>query len=416
MKETLEQFEQYGIEVILGRDRSWRARALRLLLRGLSCLYAGLVQLRLEFFRARLLHDHDLGCMVVSIGNLTVGGTGKTPVVELVARALQERGRRVAILSRGYKSRRRPRRRGLARPPEEPPRVVSDGNEILLDSAEAGDEPFMLAANLPGVPVVVDKNRVKGGRHALRHLDVDTLILDDGLQYLRLRRRIDVVLVDRSAPFGNEFMLPRGTLREPAANLRRAGYIFLTKCDGEPNDGLIARIRRLNRTAEIIECTHRPRYLQHLVTGERLDLAALEGSFVGAISGIAVPESFEKALRKLGAQVEVNARFADHHRFSEKEVSEFLARCLARDMHFVVTTEKDAVRMPLAARLEIPVYFLRIDIDILNGREHFDAMISRVCQPQPAAAARAARLPGGRTSRRHPNPEILTSPTEIKDT
>lgn len=383
MKETLEQLEQYGVEVILGRINTLRARVLRALLWLLSRVYARLVRLRLWMFRKRVFRDHDLGCMVISIGNLTVGGTGKTPVVEMFARALQAHGRNVAVLSRGYKSQKVKRKKTIfgKAPPEPPPRVVSDGNELLLDSLHAGDEPYMLAANLPGVPVVVDKNRVKGGRHALRHLDVDTLLLDDGLQYARMRRRIDVVLVDRTAPFGNEHLLPRGTLREPPANLRRASYILLTKCNGEPNDAIIARMRKYNRTAEIIECTHRPRYLQHLVTGERLALGELQDKYVGAISGIAVPEGFERGLAKLGAKVEVVERYADHHRFAEKEVTGFLDRCLRRDLHMVVTTEKDAVRFPPLPRLDIPVYFLRIEIDILNGKEHFDACIRRICEP-----------------------------------
>ncbi|MFM7180370.1 MAG: tetraacyldisaccharide 4'-kinase [Verrucomicrobiales bacterium] len=385
MKETLEQLEQYGIEVILGRINTLRARLLRGALWILSRVYGRLVRLRLWLFRGRYIRDHDLGCMVISIGNLTVGGTGKTPVVEMFARALHERGRNVAILSRGYKSeqekKKKKRRPFGSKAPELPPRVVSDGNEVLLDSLRAGDEPYMLAVNLPGVPVVVDKNRVKGGRHAIRDLGADTLLLDDGLQYVRMRRRLDVVLVDCTAPFGNEYLLPRGTLREPPPNLRRASYILLTKCNGEPNDAIIGRIRHYNRTAEIIECAHRPRYLQHLKTGERLELSEIQGKFVGAISGIAVPEGFENGLRKLGATVEIAERYADHHRFNEKEVAAFLDRCLRRDLHMVVTTEKDAVRFPLPASLDIPVYFLRIDIDILNGREHFEACIRRVCQP-----------------------------------
>jgi tetraacyldisaccharide 4'-kinase len=384
MKETLEQLEQYGIGVILGRINTLRARLLRGGLWILSGVYGRLVRLRLWLFRGRYIRDHDLGCMVISIGNLTVGGTGKTPVVEMFARALRERGRQVAILSRGYKSqqeKKKKKSRFAKKDPEPPPRVVSDGNDLLLDSLRAGDEPYMLAANLPGVPVVVDKNRVKAGRHAIRHLGADTLLLDDGLQYVRMRRRLDVVLVDRTAPFGNEYLLPRGTLREPPPNLRRASYILLTKCNGEPNDAIIGRIRRFNRTAEIIECTHRPRYLQHLLTGERLELSAMEGKHVAAISGIAVPEGFEKGLEKLGAIVEFAERFADHHRFNEKEVAAFLDRCLRRDIHMVVTTEKDAVRFPLPERLDVPVYFLRIEIDILNGREHFDACIRRVCEP-----------------------------------
>ena len=394
MKEALEQIEQYGIEVILGRINTWRARLLRGVLWMFSRLYGRIVALRIWLFRTRCFHDHDLGCMVISIGNLTVGGTGKTPVVEMFARALLARGRRVVILSRGYKSQKKKvKKSGVfgTQAPVEPPRVVSDGNEVLLDSLQSGDEPYMLALNLPGVPVVVDKNRVKAGRFALRHLGADTLLLDDGLQYIRMRRRLDVVLVDSTAPFGNEHMLPRGTLREPARNLRRASYILLTKCSGQANDKIISRIREYNRTAEIIECTHRPRYLQHIVTGERLPLEELQGKFVGAISGIAVPEAFESGLQRLGAIVEINDRYADHHRFDEKEVTAFLDRCLRRDLHIVVTTEKDAVRFPPLPRLDIPVYFLRIDIDILNGHEHFDACIQRICNPPTGLRVKPAR-------------------------
>ncbi len=399
MKEWLEQVEQYGIGVILGHNRSRRANLLRVALLLFSVLYAALVRLRLLFFRQRVIRDRDLGCMVVCIGNLTVGGTGKTPVVEMFARALRERGRRVAVLSRGYKSERTPRkRRSPARlirdalagrqPPKPEPRIVSDGTDILLDSRFAGDEPWMLARNLPGVPVIVDKDRVNGGRHAIQRLGADTLLLDDGLQYLRLRHRLDIVLIDRTAPFGNGFLLPRGTLREPPRSLRRASYILITKCDGASNDELITRIRRHNRTAEIIECRHSPRYLEHLVTGDRLPVTELEGKYVGAISGIAVPQSFEGGLSRLGAHVEVKLRFADHHRFDAPEVTAFMRRCLDRDLAMVVTTEKDAVRFPTLERYDLPLYFLRIEIEVINGHEHFEACIDRICNPAPAPIRR----------------------------
>src|SRR5690606_37850274 len=141
-------------------------------------------------------------------------------------------------------------------PGDDMPKVVSTGKALLLDSKYAGDEPFMLARNLDGVAVVVDTDRVKGGRFAIGQLDADTLLLDDGLQYLHLAHGIDIVLVDRSAPFGTGALLPRGTLREPPRNLCRASYILITKCDGTANDALIEKLRRHNRVAPIIECTH----------------------------------------------------------------------------------------------------------------------------------------------------------------
>jgi tetraacyldisaccharide 4'-kinase len=387
MQRWLENLEQFAIDVILERRHGVRANILRGFLYALSLIYERLVQLRLLLYRKRILRERALGCLVISIGNLTVGGTGKTPIVEKFARALQSGGRRVAILSRGYKS--VPRKRNLVdrflKRNIEPPRVVSDGQSLLLDSLTAGDEPYMLAHNLRDVIVLVDKDRVKSGRFAIDKWKVDTLLLDDGLQYLHLRHRLDMVLVDRQAPFGNEFLLPRGTLREPPRNLRRASYIFITKNTGEPNDALVKRIRRHNRTAEIIECAHKPLYLQNVHTGERLPLEHLRDAFIGSLCAIAAPESFEGALKKLGAHVDLAKSYIDHHYFSEAELKNFIARCIRRDLAMVVTTEKDAVRMPRLAEadVKVPIYFLRVEIEILTGHESWQHCVGRICKPQP---------------------------------
>ena len=387
MRRWLENLEEFAIEVILGRAHGVRAAVLRAFLYLMSLLYARIVQLRLFLYRKRIFRERALGCLVISIGNLTVGGTGKTPVVEKFARALQAGGRRVAILSRGYKSVAQPSRRSwldrLRGKSPDPPRIVSDGQSLLLDSRTAGDEPYMLAQNLKDVIVLVDKDRVKSGLYAIREMKADTLLLDDGLQYLHLKHRLDIVLIDRQAPFGNEHLLPRGTLREPPPNLRRASYIFITKSTGQPNDELIARIRRYNRTAEIIECAHQPLYLQDVYTGEQLPLDRLTNTYIGSFCGIAVPESFEEGLRKLGAKIELAKHFADHHRYSEAELQSFISRCIRRDVDMIVTTEKDAVRFPRLTKPEVPIYFLRVEILILSGHETWEDCVARICQPQP---------------------------------
>ena len=389
MGRTLENLEQFGIDVVLGRRRGFRAAILRGILYALSFIYGQIVGLRLYFYRKRIFRERTLGCLVISIGNLTVGGTGKTPVVEKFARSLQTGGRRVAILSRGYKSQPKPTKRNwlvrLFSKDLDPPRIVSDGKFVLLDSVTAGDEPHMLARNLKDVIVLVDKNRVKSGRYAIDKWKVDTLVLDDGMQFLHLKHRLDIVLVDRQQPFGNEFLLPRGTLREPPRNLRRASYIFITKNTGEPNDKLIERIRRYNRTAEIIECAHRPLYLQNIYTGERLGLERLRGAFVGSICGIAAPESFEGALKKLGANVNLALRFIDHHYYTEGELRGFINRCIRRDLSMIITTEKDAVRMPELpiAEIKVPIYFMRVEIEIVTGHESWEHCVARICKPQP---------------------------------
>ncbi|HET9418443.1 MAG TPA: tetraacyldisaccharide 4'-kinase [Chthoniobacterales bacterium] len=387
MSRWRENLEQFAIDVILERRHGTRAGILRGFLYVLSLIYERLVQLRLYFYRKRIFRERALGCLVISIGNLTVGGTGKTPIVEKFARALQSGGRRVAILSRGYKS--VPRKRTLPdrllKRDFHPPRIVSDGKSLLLDSLTAGDEPYMLAHNLQDVIVLVDKDRVKSGRFAIDKWKVDTLVLDDGLQYLHLKHRLDMVLVDRQAPFGNEFLLPRGTLREPPRNLRRASYIFITKSTGESNQPLVEKIRRCNRTAEIIECAHKPLYLQNVFTGERQPLEHLRGTFIGSLCAIAAPESFEDGLKKLGAEVNLAKRYIDHHYYTEAELLSFIKRCIRRDLAMIVTTEKDAVRMPRLpeSELKVPIYFLRVEIEILSGHESWDHCVARICKPQP---------------------------------
>ncbi len=400
MRVILERFERYAVDVILERREGGRANALKLLLGAFSLVYTRAVQTRLSLYRRRILRSQELGCPVVSIGNLTVGGTGKTPVAEMLARELQKRGRRVAILSRGYKSVPRPfiqrlRNKIFRHLDLFPPRIVSDGRRVLLDSRRAGDEPHMLAKNLPGVCVLVDKDRVKSGLHALRHFNSDVLLLDDGLQYQRLRHRLDIVLVDRQAPFGNEHLLPRGTLREPPSNLRRASYIIVTKSGPDPDDNLIRRLHGLNRTAAIIECDHAPRYWQDLRTGEKFPLEHLKNRHVGAMSGIARPESFEEGVRSLGAVVEITKAFADHHRFTKKEILRFLEWCDRRSLDALVTTEKDAVRFPEIDAPPVPMLFLRVEIKILRGHAHWEDLLARAAGELPRITSGGARHTAG---------------------
>ena len=259
--------------------------------------------------------------------------------------------------------------------------MVSEGGAILLDSKTAGDEPFMLAKNLRGVAVVVEKNRVACGLYAVMALGSDLLLLDDGLQYLKLHRRFDLVLIDREAPFGNEHLLPRGTLREPPEHLRRATHILITKCDGSDISALIERIRKYNRIAPILECRHHPVELQDFATGEILPLEKLQGLRAASLSAIASPESFEQGLRRLGVQLELTQSFADHHRYSKRELERFLKRCERRGVSCVLTTEKDAVRMPRVIQQGIPIYYLRIEIEIIRGIEHWDQMIEHLVNP-----------------------------------
>jgi len=385
IREVAEKAEQYVVQLLNGRCQSRGDRASLAALFLLSRAYRALIQFRLWVFAERLIRQRMLGCLVVSIGNLTVGGTGKTPVVEVFARTLTAKGRRVAVLSRGYRSKSKPLFEKILdvlwrADRDIPPKVVSDGRRLLLDSASAGDEPYMLASNLHDVIVLVDKDRVKSGRYAIRRFGADTLVLDDGFQYLRLRPHINIVLVDATVPFHNHQLLPRGLLREPIRNLRRANYVFLTKSNGGSHlRHLKAFIKKHNPRAEIVECTHKAEYLVDIYAQDKIGLEHLQGRRLAAISGIAAPESFEAALEKLGGAVVYAERFADHHRFRQQEILDFLNASLAHGAEMVITTEKDAVRFPKLDRRDIPVYFLRVRIDILSGQESFNDCIARIC-------------------------------------
>lgn len=388
MAQLLEKLENHIVAIIRnGEHDQPKGRGiafLRWLLRQLSRLYRVAVQVRLFLYGKGIFRHHALGCQVISIGNLTVGGTGKTPVVEVFARDLQKAGRRVAILSRGYKKVVPPLPERLLEKllfieRRRPPRVVSDGKTLLLDSAMSGDEPYMLASRLPEVAVLVDKNRVKSGRYAISKLGCDTLILDDGFQYMALRHRLEIMLVDKTNPFGNSYVLPRGILREPVKNIRRADVVFITKCNGTGTEALKQQIRALNDRAEIIECMHSAKFLQNVYTAEQQPLDYLEGRRVTALSGIAVPDGFEEELGKRGAEIVLARRFADHHRYSQQEIIDLINASKASDAEAIITTEKDAVRLPKIERWDVPIYFLRVQIEIVSGTEDFDECISRIC-------------------------------------
>jgi tetraacyldisaccharide 4'-kinase len=389
MRETVrvwaEAFETFLLAVILEERKGKRAALLRFLLLLLSKLFQVGINVRRLLYDARIIRDYTIGVQVIAIGNLTWGGTGKTPVVEKFARELQNQGRTVAILSRGYRSKppplgKRLLNKVLLREDRTPPRVVSDGKSLLLDSETAGDEPYMLASNLRDVIVLVDKDRVKSGRYAIEKFGCDTLLLDDGFQYWRLAgRRRDIVLIDCQQPFGNERLLPRGTLREPPSHLARAGTIFITKSDGN-TARLRARIARHNPAAAIIECIHHPLYLEDVFTGERHSLELIRSRKVASLSGIAQPESFEQSLVKLlGAELVYSKRFIDHHRFSQQEILNVVNRSKKRQAAAIITTQKDAVRFPKIDRRDLPIYFMRVEIKILSGAKDFNDCVRQIC-------------------------------------
>ena len=392
-----DKWEAYLLGVINKEVGGFTASLLRGIFSILSRVYTVGVSIRVFLYKHNLLRSNKLGCLVISIGNLTVGGTGKTPIVEMFAKALIEGGRKVAILSRGYKVRTNsgkgkpsPFVKELGKPRPDVtsgwgkavhvPKIVSDSQRVLLDVETSGDEPFMLAKEVPQAVVLVDKNRVRAARFAIERFGIDTIILDDGYQYLPLARQVNIVLIDCTNPFGNQRLLPRGILREPIKNLDRANLFFLTKTKGMDLYALKKRLNRINPKAEVIECAHRPRYLNDVYSGTKRDLGWLLGRRITCVSGIASPQGFEEALTKLGAVLVSSHRFPDHHMYTKIELEEIVRCAQLQKAEALVTTQKDAVRFPkISHPKDFPIYYLRVEIEMLTGSEDFYDRIGKMC-------------------------------------
>lgn len=376
------RFERFLLKLIQHEgDDQGQPRPVRFflaLLGFLSGIYGLAVRLRAWLYKTGLKRRFPLGCQVISVGNVTVGGTGKTPVVEILAKTLRDEGRAVAIISRGYRKKEKPFFQRLLGGDVQSTRVVSDGERVLLGSDLSGDEPFMLASNLPGVVVLVNKNRVKAGRYAIRHFGCDILILDDGFQYMKLKHSHEIVLVDSTNPFGNGRMLPRGILREPAGNISRANFIFITKSDGG-EDALRARLRRMNPDAEIALCRHRPKYYKNAYTAEILPLEKIAGMKVTTLAGIAAPMGFENSISKMGGRIVSRERYPDHYRYKTQDVIDVINAADELGAEAILTTEKDAVRLPRLERPKVPIYYMRMEIEIVEGFDNFRQCVDRIC-------------------------------------
>ncbi len=338
-------------------------------LAGAALAYRGGLGLRRAAYAAGLLRSGALPCRVIAVGNLTVGGTGKTPLVELLARRLSARGARVVVLSRGYG------RRG-----PESVRVVSDGARLLLGPDEAGDEPFLLARRLGdapgGVPVVVGRDRLRAGAWALPRFHPDVLLLDDGFQQRRLVKDVDIVCLDARAPWGGRGLLPRGSLREPPQALARADLLVLSRPAAAPAPSRAeAEVRARAPRAPLALATYEAEGVEDVRAGTVFGLDRLHGPALLAFAGIAVPENFAATLGAIGVTPRDFLPFPDHHAYAAEDVMALEARARAVGAEVLLTTEKDAVRIPTGGRL--PVWALRVRLRLDDGAEAWWAALER---------------------------------------
>ena len=323
-----------------------------------SLLYCTLVKIRIWLYSSGLFEIRKAAGRVISIGNLTVGGTGKTPTVDLVARRLRDKGLNVAVVSRGYGGKSRA-----------DAGVVSNGEELLMSSCDAGDEPYMLARKLKDVPILVGSNRFDVCSHASAEFATDCFILDDGYQHIGLKRDVNILLIDGELVFGNGFIFPRGPLREPISGIKRADIVLINKAPKKGNDGILSLIEREKPGLPVFKSSYLPEALVSLGSGAETELDKLDGARVCALSAIADPSSFSSLLVSLGAEVVMESIFADHHSFADADIQRVLKEAGHKDISMIVMTEKDAVKMEgLHIDSEIPIFFLGITLD-MEGQE-----------------------------------------------
>lgn len=376
-----EALQVYLYKLVHGEKHGFIAAVILGVLRVMSGIYGLGVQCKLALYRRGILQRHKLPCKVISLGNITVGGTGKTPTAQRLAAFIRDKGYRVVILNRGYRA----AWKGQVG-------VVSDGRKIYMTVTEAGDEAYLLAKSLPGVPVVIGRNRSITGDYAVKHLHAEVIILDDAYQHWQLERDLDIVLIDTINVFGNNFLLPRGTLREPLTNLNRANAFLLTKVDQSTDlarDAIKETLQKFNAGALVIESTHTPQCFIEIeewykgVRPETVPLSVIQDRLVLPFSAIGNPSSFEQTITDLKGKITAAVRYPDHHDYTMAEMQLIMQKAVDNGAEALITTDKDAVKIPaefIHSERPLPVYVLAIEVRFHDGYEELMDMIKDVAK------------------------------------
>lgn len=318
----------------------------------LSALFGAAVKARSAGYRNGFLKMHRVSAPVISVGNITVGGTGKTPLVQWLARRLADGGRRVCIITRGY-GRENPNQRI----------VVTDGEKILCDIARSGDEAMMLAWSLLGKAVIVcDADRVSAAKWASEGLKSDVLILDDGFQHRRVARDLDIVTIDAMNPFGNGWLLPAGILREPVESLSRADCLVVTRVSEKTAPELIDRIRKVT-TAPILQSRTVIRQIRSLGLTDGARETEQLNQPLAAFCAIGNAQAFFDQLREAAFEVTHQTAFRDHHNYSQSDVDRLTQQATTNGAQALITTAKDAVKLQ-SLRFDLPCYVAEIEVEI----------------------------------------------------
>ena len=352
--------------------RAWddEPRVLGAALATLSVGYRAALMARGWVYDARLLSTGRLTCPVVSLGNVTVGGSGKTPLTELAALTLVALGAAPAVVSRGYGR----ATRGV--------QVVADRGGVRLAARAAGDEPLLLAERLPGIPVIVGENRFEAGRHAVEAHGASVIVLDDGYQNRTIAKTLEILVVSARAPWGNGRLFPRGQLREPLSSLRRSHLVVVTNPESADEVDAITRMLRLHDSpAPVVTARYEPLEARRAGDGARLPLSELRGRRLLGFGGLASPRSFMETLRGLGVPLAGFAEFGDHHWYTDADLAEVVRRARIARAEGLITTEKDAVRLRELAPPGLPLWVLTVRMVLATGQAAWVDALRQVAVP-----------------------------------
>ncbi len=349
--------ERRLIEIISGQDRSVGAWLLRGVLRVASWCYAVTVSVRNWTYDWGIRSAIRAEIPVISVGNMTTGGTGKTPVVMYVARLCRQRGRRVAILSRGYRA--------------------------LVGSME-NDEARELMERLPDVPLLLGADRVESARIAAMELEMELCLLDDGYQHRRLHRNADIVLIDALVPFGYGYCLPRGLLREPLRGLARADVLLITRAEAvssEECQRITTTLRRWNRHAPVLACRMEPiGWLR--ADGQREGLHRFAGQPVAMLCAIGNPGGFRSSLQRLGLTIVGEFIFEDHHEYTAEELNGVYAQAIQRQAELILCTHKDLVKIRRNRVGTLPLWALEIEACLGDEEVELQKILNSVLESE----------------------------------
>ncbi len=328
----------------------------------LSVVYGGLMSLRAHLYKIGVFPSKHLPCRVVSIGNVIAGGTGKTPMTIMVARMIRDMGYRVVVISRGYRGRM-----------EDKGGIVSDGKTVFKGPEDAGDEPYLMAKILKGVPVVVGRRRYEAGLRAVEQFQPDVIVLDDAFQHLRLGRDLNLVLMDSHTPFGNGHILPRGLLREPASALRRAHAVIFTRSNRADTPSALTAPRE---SLPIFHTAHIP-VIRKTGQGsgtflaDTTDLSILRGKKAVAFGGLANNDQFFDSLKRAGCLLEHTFSFADHYRYVRNDIDRIARTAQEKGAEVIVTTFKDNVKIQNCNRWPVDLLVVVVISKITKPEDNF---------------------------------------------